>query len=74
MVILRAVGVARAGTARGRGGSVRPLVAEVRSGLLPGPRQLRDALERRRFDYLQLMLELPDLLLESSSRNCAAAD
>jgi ubiquinone biosynthesis protein len=41
---------------------VRPLVAEVQSALLPGPRQLRDALERRRFDYLQLMLELPDLL------------
>lgn len=41
---------------------VRPLLGDLRATLLPGPHQLQEAVERRRFDYLQLALELPDLL------------
>ena len=43
---------------------VRPLLSDLRSTLMPGPQQLHDALERRRFDYLQLALDMPDLLVD----------
>lgn len=43
---------------------VRPLLDDLRTTLAPGPAQLQDALERRRFDYLQVALDLPDLLVD----------
>lgn len=41
---------------------LEPLVDDVRDAVLPDLTQLKGALEHRRFDYLQLALELPDLL------------
>ena len=46
----------------------RPLEPEIRSILLPGPGQLEDELRRRRFDYLELLAELPDLVPELAGR------
>jgi ubiquinone biosynthesis protein len=52
---------------------LEPLIDEVRAAVLPSSAQLKTLMEQRRFDYLQLALDLPDLLpdvmhrLQSSS-------
>jgi ubiquinone biosynthesis protein len=41
---------------------LEPLVGDIRDAVLPSVAQLKDVLEHHRFDYLQLALDLPDLL------------
>ena len=46
----------------------RPLLPELRRTLLLDPQQVEEAWRRNRFDYLELALELPDLLPELAAR------
>jgi ubiquinone biosynthesis protein len=46
----------------------RPLLPELRHSLLLDPHTLEEAWHRNRFDYLELALELPDLLPELAER------
>jgi ubiquinone biosynthesis protein len=46
----------------------RPLLPELRRALLLDPRALEEAWHENRFEYLNLALELPDLLPELASR------
>ncbi len=46
----------------------RPYLPELRRSLLLDPHTLEDAWKRNRFDYLELALELPDLLPELVAR------
>jgi ubiquinone biosynthesis protein len=46
----------------------RPLLPELRHSLLLDPHTLEEAWQRNRFDYLELALELPDLLPELAER------
>jgi ubiquinone biosynthesis protein len=46
----------------------RPLLPELRRELLLDPEQLEEAWKRNRFEYLELALDLPDLLPELVSR------
>jgi ubiquinone biosynthesis protein len=41
---------------------LEPLIGDVRAAVLPNGAQLKDIVERRKFDYLQIVLDLPDLL------------
>lgn len=41
---------------------LEPLIDDVRASVLPDIAQLKKIMEQRRFDYLQLALDLPDLL------------
>lgn len=41
---------------------LEPLVGDVRAEVLPDRAQLKDIVERRRFDYLQIVMDLPELL------------
>ncbi|MBW0111831.1 AarF/ABC1/UbiB kinase family protein [Pseudonocardia sp. KRD-182] len=47
---------------------LEPLVADVRDAVLPNRAQLKEALERRRLEYLELALDLPDLLPDLARR------
>ena len=46
----------------------RPLLPELKRALLLDPRSLEEAWHENRFEYLELALELPDLLPELASR------
>lgn len=46
----------------------RPFLPELRRALLLDPRALEEAWHANRFEYLELALELPDLLAELASR------
>lgn len=47
---------------------LEPLVADVRDAILPNKAQLKEALERRWLEYLELTLDLPDLLSDLARR------
>jgi ubiquinone biosynthesis protein len=47
---------------------LEPLIADVRDAVLPNRALLKEALERRRLEYLELALDLPDLLPDLARR------